>query len=100
MSALCFESVLTTVKTENIMTEIENIIGDSGRTFFKMTDGQIIAASSEFRAKSGEIDGFIVYKEKMQYHGTGVYLTRQEISELVERYDAYKLAHHDVVDWV
>ena len=81
------------------MAEIEKIIGDSGRTFFRMTDGQIIAASSEFRAKSGKIDGFIVYQEGMQYHGTGVYLTQQEIAELMERYDIYKQTHHDVVDW-
>ena len=45
------------------MEEIKEILGSSCNTYFKMTNGQIFVASSEFRAKSGEIDGFIVYKE-------------------------------------
>ena len=47
------------------MEEIKEILGSSYDTYFKMTNGQIFVASSEFRAKSGEIDGFIVYKEEI-----------------------------------
>lgn len=81
------------------MTEIKEIVGDSSKTFFKMTNGEIIVAGSEFRAKSGEIDGFIVYKNGIKYYDTEVYLTQQEKSELIERYEKYKLTHVDVVDW-
>ena len=45
------------------MEEIKEILGSSCNTYFKMTNGQIFVASSEFRAKSGEIDGFIVYRQ-------------------------------------
>ena len=45
------------------MEEIKEILGSSYDTYFKMTNGQIFVASSEFRSKSGEIDGIIVYKE-------------------------------------
>ena len=37
------------------MEEIKEILGSSYDTYFKMTNGQIFVASSEFRAKSGEI---------------------------------------------
>lgn len=82
------------------MIEIKEIVGSSSETYFKMTNGEIIVASSEFRAKSGEIDGFIVYKDGIKYYDTEVYLTQQEKSELIERYKKYKLTHADVIDWV
>ena len=81
------------------MEEIKEILGSSYDTYFKMTNGQIFVASSEFRAKSGEIDGFIVYKEGIKDYNTGIALTQQEISELVEQYEKYKLTHTGVVDW-
>lgn len=81
------------------MEEIKEILGSSCNTYFKMTNGQIFVASSEFRAKSGEIDDFIVYKEGIKDYNTGIALTQQEISELVEQYEKYKLTHTDVVAW-
>ena len=81
------------------MEEIKEILGSSCNTYFKMTNGQIFVASSEFRAKSGEIDGFIVYKEGIKDYNTGIALTQQEISELVEQYEKYTLTHTDVVAW-
>ena len=81
------------------MEEIKEILGSSCNTYFKMTNGQIFVASSEFRAKSEEIDGFIVYKEGIKDYNTGIALTQQEISELVEQYEKYKLTHTDVVAW-
>lgn len=82
------------------MAEIKEILGNSAETFFKMTNGKIIIASSEFRAKSGEIDGFIVYKSGMKYFDTNIKLTPQEIAELTKQYEKYKLTHTDIVDWV
>lgn len=82
------------------MIEIKEIVGNSAQTFFKMSDGKIIIASSEFRAKSGKIDGFIVYKDGIKYFDTKIKLTPQEITELIQRYEKYKLTHMDVVDWV
>ena len=49
------------------MIEIMKIIGNSTKTYFKMSNGKMIVANSEFRAKSGNIDGFIVYKEGIKY---------------------------------
>lgn len=82
------------------MVEIKEIVGNSAKTFFKMTNEKIIVASSEFRAKSGEIDGFIVYKDGMKYYDTNIKLTHQEITELIKQYEKYKLTHTDVVDWI
>ena len=39
------------------------------------------------------------YKEGIKDYNTGIALTQQEISELVEQYEKYKLTHTDVVDW-
>ena len=58
------------------MEEIKEILGSSCNTYFKMTNGQIFVASSEFRAKSGEIDGFIVYKEGIKDYNTGIALMK------------------------
>ncbi len=84
---------------EHFMVEIKEIVGNSAQTFFKMTDGKIIVAGSEFRAKSGKIDGFIVYKDGIKYFDTNTNLTPQEITELIEQYEKYKSTHIDVVDW-
>ena len=81
------------------MLEIKKIVGNSAETFFIINNGKIIVASSEFRAKSGKIDGFIVYKEGIKYCDTNIPLTPQEITELIEQYEKYKLTHIDVVDW-
>ena len=81
------------------MVEIKEIVGNSAQTFFKMSDGKIIFASSEFRSKSGKIDGFIVYKDGIKYFDTNTKLTPQEINELIEQYEKYKLTHIDIVDW-
>lgn len=81
------------------MVEIQKIVGNSAEIFFKMVDGKIIVASSEFRAKSGKIDGFIVYKDGIKYFDTNESLTLQEIAELIEKYEKYKLTHPDIVDW-
>ena len=80
--------------------EIKEIVDNSAQTFFKMTNGKIIVAGSEFRAKSGEIDGFIVYKNRIKYFDTNTNLTPNEITELVEQYERYKSTHIDIVDWV
>lgn len=82
------------------MVEIKEIVGNSAQTFFKMSDGKIIIAGSEFRAKSGKIDGFIVYKDGIKYFDTNTKLTPQEITELIQLYEKYKLTHIDVADWV
>ena len=37
--------------------------------------------------------------EGIKDYNTGIALTQQEISELVEQYEKYKLTHTDVVDW-
>lgn len=37
--------------------------------------------------------------EEIEDYGTGIALTQQEISELVEQYEKYKLAHTDGVSW-
>lgn len=82
------------------MVEIKEILGNSAQTFFKMTDGKIIVAGSEFRAKSGKIDGFIVYKNGIKFLNTNIYLTSQEIDKLIKQYEKYKSTHNDVIDWV
>ena len=41
----------------------------------------------------------VVYKEGIKDYNTGIALTQQEISELVEQYEKYKLTHTDVVAW-
>lgn len=81
------------------MVEIKEIQGNSAQTFFKMGNGTIVVAGSEFRAKSGKIDGFIVYKDEIKYLDTNINLTQQEIAELIEQYEKYKSTHSDVVDW-
>ena len=81
------------------MEAIKEIVGDSCKTYFKMTNGQIFVAGSEFRAKTGKIDGFIVYKDGIKHYDTEIVLTQQEILELIEQYEKYKLTHLDIVDW-
>lgn len=66
------------------MAEIQEVVGNSAQTFFKMTNGKIIVAGTEFRAKSGKTDGFIVYKDGIKYFDTNTNLTLQEITELIE----------------
>ena len=81
------------------MIEIMKIIGNSTKTYFKMSNGKMIVANSEFRAKSGNIDGFIVYKEGIKCFDTGILLTPYETIELIKMYDEYKLNHIDIVEW-
>ena len=81
------------------MIKIKEIVGNSTKTYFKMTNGKIIVANSEFRAKSGNIDGFIVYREGIKYFDTGILLTPHEIIELIKMYDDFKLNHIDIVEW-
>lgn len=81
------------------MLKIKKITGDSGKTFFKLADSTIIIADSEFRAKSGKIDGFIVYRDTMKFYESNTSLSSQEIDELVKQYEKYKIAYSDIVDW-
>ena len=65
------------------MEAIKEIVGDSCKTYFKMTNGQIFVAGSEFRAKTGKIDGFIVYKDGIKHYDTEIVL-RQHRTKILQ----------------
>lgn len=65
-----------------------------------MSSGEIIIASSEFRARFGKIDGLIVYLDGIKYKESNIKLSQEEVHQLVERYNEYKLLHDDIIDWV
>lgn len=79
------------------MAEIIKVSGTSGKIFFDMSDGNNIIGDGEFRAASGKLDGFIVYKDSLRYKNSGTKLSPEEIDELLEAYESYKSVF---IDWV
>lgn len=82
------------------MVQIKKITGDSGHTIITMSDGTIIEACSEFRAKSGKIDGVLVYKDSIKHKETGICLAESELCNLFEVYEEYEKEHGDFIDWI
>ena len=82
------------------MDRIKRIRGNSGYTFFEMINGEVIIADSEFRARSGEIDGLIVYRQGIRYKDSNIGLSPQEVDELIAQCKKYELVNGDIVDWV
>ncbi|MBQ8085623.1 MAG: hypothetical protein IJ232_05905 [Lachnospiraceae bacterium] len=81
------------------VTEIEKITGNSGHTFFKMSDGRVIVADSEFGMKEKPFDSVIVYKNGMKHQSSDAPLSDDEVEELMHKYDEYKKVHGDCVIW-
>lgn len=82
------------------ITEIVKIAGNSGHTFFEMSDGRVIIAGSEFGMREKPFDSVIVYKAGMKYKNNDTPLAENEIEELMKKYDEYKDIHGDIVVWV
>ena len=40
-----------------------------------------------------------MYKDGIKHYDTEIVLTQQEVLELIEQYEKYKLTHLDIVDW-
>ena len=81
------------------INKIEKITADSGHTFFKMSDGGLIVAGSEFGIKEKPFDCVIVYKDGMKYQNGDVSLSNDEVEELIKKYDEYKMIHGDFIIW-
>lgn len=83
----------------NSIAEIEKITGNSGHTFFKMSDSRVIVANSEFGMKEKPFDSVIVYKNGMKHQSSDAPLSEDEVEELMHKYDEYKKVHGDCVIW-
>ena len=81
------------------MDEIKSIKGNYGRTFIELNNGQMIVANSEFRAKSGKVDGVYVYTQSLKYKETEVPLTTEEIDQLVKEFEKYNKDKRDFIWW-
>lgn len=81
------------------MREIKKIYGDSSGITFELDDTQIYGMS-EFRAKSGKIDGYILYSDTLKYEN-GIYLSLQDKIKLKQLYMQYIQfnSYDDFVDW-
>lgn len=82
------------------MDEIKSINGNYGRTFIELNNGQMIVANSEFRAKSGKVDGVFVYTKSLKYKETDISLTAEEIEELIKQYGIYNEDKKDFIEWI
>ncbi|MBR3833923.1 MAG: hypothetical protein IKJ73_06370 [Lachnospiraceae bacterium] len=82
------------------MNGIKSIRGNYGRTFIELNDGSIIVGDSEFRAKSGKVDGVYVYTQSLKYKETEVQLTAEEIEELMKEVEIYNKDKRDFIEWV
>lgn len=82
------------------MNGIKSIRGNYGRTFIELNDGSIIVGDSEFRAKSGKVDGVYVYTQSLKYKETEVQLTAEEIEELMKEFEIYNKDKRDFIEWV
>lgn len=82
------------------MNRIKAIKGNYGKTFIELNDGNIIVGNSEFRAKSGKVDGVFVYTKSLKYKETEVPLTAEEIEELMKEFEIYNKDKRDFIEWV
>ena len=82
------------------MNGIKSIRGNYGRTFIELNDVSIIVGDSEFRAKSGKVDGVYVYTQSLKYKETEVQLTAEEIEELMKEFEIYNKDKRDFIEWV